>query len=639
MNGEGLTPDGASKRERMRRMLFTALAAAGAGAVNAALDTDWKNLKTPDEKLDQFRTGKRGFDLDESFHAAAAERVYGDEQYSRAEYVQHIFSNTTAVNMPEGIRDKLAIVAPGIPAQESRYNNNLPTSRSGAKYIWQLSPPAIAHLNQILKTNVKLDDTQALKTATPLAFAYFDHVLYSAVKEPAERVLIAFGLGENQEAAEQFIVYCMLNAYNAGPTRIATMLDSFAEKYGPRHVHPAYEYTPLSLFQSFAEVALRPPSSLSDGYKHEAGEYVFRALAGAESLNAESKLTYDQTLAEKVAANSKHTLHVLLQEALKPAAAGIVGGAGGHIATNLAMGKGVAQGITRRGVVKLASAAAVGIAAHHAYKGNIGAGLPDISQWMWWRQTEKKPESTTRFADGTIYRPRATREKVRSIGVSKLFSRSVPTFDMATLPVRNLTTSGVAAEVAKLSRITNASVENNAPEYRALSFKVEAVGNGWRCRGVGTGTRQTGENDPKYLRLTPYAGKVLEAISSEFQKELKAAGLAEGWRVRPIVNGLLRSEGSAGTNKSIIGASRNSPHTVGIGVDLSLSKFDIIHGGSKEFFMTSATQEDRTADAALVRKLNDILAAVLVKMHGKDFTLTFEPKTDHYHISAIVPKK
>ncbi|MEK7098548.1 MAG: DUF5715 family protein [Patescibacteria group bacterium] len=644
MAGERLTPGGASKRERMKQLLLTAVAAAtgaaGAGALNAALDTDWRDLKTPSEKIDRFRTGPRGFDTDDSFHGAAAERTQGDEQYSHAEYVQYIFSNTVPVKMSESIRDKLAVVSSGIPAQESRYNNNLPTSRSGAKYIWQLSPPAIDHLNRILKTNVKLDDTQSLKVATPLAFAYFDHVLYPAVKDPAERVLTAFGLGEHPEAFEQFVTYCMINAYNAGPTRMAQMLDAFVAKYSPRHVHPTYEYTPLSLFQSFAEVALRPPGSLSDGYKHEAGEYVFRVLAGAEALNAESKFEFEQTLAERVVANSKHSLHVLLQEALKPVAAGVVGGALGHIAGNLATKQGVGTGLSRRTVLKAGAAAAGGTLAHHAYKGNLATPqLPDISSWMWWRKAEKKPASMALFEDGTKYRPHATRERLSAFGgASKLLPRQVATPDLKPY-LRNLTTSGVVEEVKKMNRITGEDVAKQTAAYRALSFTVGAVGSGWRCRGVGMGAAQTGANDARYLRLTGPGGAVLKKITAEFQVALKNAGLADGWRIRPIVNSLLRSDGSDGTNKGVVGASRNSPHPVGIGIDFSMSKFDVIHAQTGEFFMTSPTQGERTTDAAFVKKLQDILAGVLVKMHGKDFTLTFEPKADHYHVSAVVPKK
>lgn len=646
MAAERLTPGGASKRERMRRLLLTAVGAvtlgAAGGAINAALDPKWKELKTPDEKLDHFRTGPKGFDTDDAFHAAAAERTVGEETYSRAEYVQHIFSNTEPIKMPASVRDKLAMIAPGIPAQESRYNNNVPTSRSGARFIWQLTQPAIDTLNRILKTKVKLEDTQSLKVATPLAFAYLDRVIYPTIHEPAQKVLAEFGLSENQEAEDQFLVYCMINAYNAGPTRIAQMLDTFAKKYSPRHVHQAYEYTPLSLFQSFAEVALRPPGGMNAGYKYEAGEYVFRVLAGAESLNADSMLKYEKTLPEAVSTGAKRTFNATLQEVLIPAVAGAAGGVAGQIALNIVENpspRGAVDGlVSRRTLLTGMGGAAVGVLAHNAYKGNIPRlSLPDMSDWGFWRKAEKRPESTTVFEDGTKYRPGAAREKLRTLGgVSKLLPKSGTAPDLKPY-LRNLTSSGVVDEVKKMTRITNVDVEKQTAAYRALGFTVDAVSNGWRCRGVGTGASQTGANDARYLRLTDAGGVALKKISTEFQAALKEVGLAEGWRVRPIVNSLLRSEGVGGTNKDVRNASPNSPHTVGIGIDFSFFRFDIINAKSGEFFMTNAMEGDHATDAALARKLRDILGVVLVKMHGKDFVLTAE--TDHYHVSVVVPKR
>lgn len=644
--GERLSPKGQSLRQKAKEALSIAVAAAlgggAAGVLNAGLDRNWKDLKTTEEKLDHFRTGPTGFDTDESFHAAAAERTVGEEVYSRAEYVQHIFSNTEPVKMPAGIRDKLAMVAPGIPAQESRYNNNIPTSRSGARFIWQLTQPAIDTLNGILKAKVKLEDTNSLKVATPLAFAYFDQVIYPKVEVPARRVLAQFGLSENQEAEEQFFVYCMINAYNAGPTRIAEMLDTFASKYGPRHVHHAYEYTPLSLFQSFAEVALRPPGGMNAGYKYESGEYVFRVLAGAESLSADSMLKYEKTLPEAVSTGTKRTFYMVLQEALIPAVAGAAGGVVGQVAMNIAddpSPRGAVDGLVSRRTAILAGAGAVaGVAAHNLYKGQISMpSLPDMSDWGFWRTAEKSEGATTRFEDGTMYRPRAAREKFRALGGAlKLLPGSVTAPDLKPY-LKNLTTSGVVEEVKKMTRITHADVEKQTAAYRALGFTVDAVGSGWRCRGVGMGASQSGANDARYLRLTGAGGAVLKKITAEFQVALKKAGLADGWRIRPIVNSLLRSDGSDGTNKGVVGASRNSPHTVGIGIDFSFSRFDIINVKTGEFFMTNAAEGDHAADAALARKLRDILAAVLVKMHGKDFVLTAEK--DHYHVSVVVPEK
>ena len=643
---ERLNPEGQSRRQlgkdALRLAVATAAGGLAAGAVNAALDTDWRDLKTPGEKIDHFRKAKEGFDADKEFRKRAMEPTPGAEQFTRAEYVQNIFSTMIPRHMPATVRDKLAAVSTGIPSQESRFRDKPPPGRAGAVGAWQFMQNAIDNLNTILGTRITLKNVQDFKVATPLAFAYFDRVIYPTISESVDGALGKFGLSENPEAAEQFLVYCMINAYNAGPGRLTEILEKFSGSYSTRHIHPAYEYTPLSLFHSMAELAKLPLGSLSSRYRTESGEYVFRVLAGAESLDADHILRFNKTLAQAVADGTKHTVDVFLQEALKPAALGIVGGIGGHLAYNMITDptpKGATHDLSRRAVLKGGIAAGAGVGAHHFYKGNIP--MPsDVSTW--WRTAEKE-KAAPRFADGTIFKPSETRKRLKAFGgLQKLLPKPPPAFDRKTLPVRNLTSSGVVGELLrlerekKLYRITKNDMDQNTDAYKRLSFKVAAANERWRCRGVGMGRVQSGRNDSRYLRLKPEAGAVLERISDEFQIQLQLSGLAEGWKIRPIINGILRSSGPSGTNKTIVGASPNSPHYYGVGFDISLSKFDVMNAHTKEFFMTSYAQEDRITDAALVGKLNDILASVLKRMHDSgEFVLTFEPKADHYHISAI----
>lgn len=282
---------------------------------------------------------------------------------------------------------------------------------------------------------------------------------------------------------------------------------------------------------------------------------------------------------------------------------------------------------------------------------------------------QKEEEQPMPFPDGTTYLPIGTRDTFKRFGSTRnLFRGRIEQSDMHTLPQLNLTSSGVTAELKRLEnaggvhRITLLDIQNNTAAYRELS-PVLAVGENWRCRGVGIKAnvpavtaeekkkeeekteaqkkkeeiqrkKDKEKNKPEYLRLRPHARNLLALAASGFQDALKAVGLSEEWHVRLIVNGLLRSDGKGGTN-DIKGASDISPHLFGAGIDLSLSRFDIINAATKEFFTTNANE-----DEDLSRTLRGILGGVLKKMHDdKKFVLTYEPKTDHFHISAVTPQK
>jgi hypothetical protein len=269
--------------------------------------------------------------------------------------------------------------------------------------------------------------------------------------------------------------------------------------------------------------------------------------------------------------------------------------------------------------------------------GGSGIALLKYRQERHKTAAEQQEEEPRVFADDTIYVPIKARETFESFGGNRrLFAHPVPEFRMNTLPVRNMSTSRVVAELERLEhkgalhRITLHDIEHNTRAYRALT-RISTVEENWRCRGVGMGSRRTPDNDPRYLRVTPYAEAILEEVTSKFQGALRAAELSQEWRIRPIVTGLLRSAGPGGTN-DIEGASDESPHTYGVGIDLSLSRFDIIRRLNQEFFMTSNSEVDRD----LVRTLSGILAGVLKKMHDNDkFVLTYEPRRGHFHLSLV----
>ncbi len=298
----GPRPD---RRTALKAGVFALVGAGAAGAINAGLDTKYEDLRTPEEKINYWRKRKGGFDGDPNFRRDANEPVRGvTETVSRSAFAYQVFSTASAKNMLRGVQAKLATIAPGIAAQESRYNNNIAVSRSGARHIWQLTPVAIAHINTLLakrepKRTVRIEDTSSLQVATPLVFMYLDEAVYPSILGPAMEVLKKFGLAENEEARDQFLALCMVNGYNAGPGLAARALRTFAETHSPRTVHKTFDGTPLSLYATYADQSKIANVSVG-GYRFgpESRDYVLQVLAGAESANAAYKLQYNRPLAK-----------------------------------------------------------------------------------------------------------------------------------------------------------------------------------------------------------------------------------------------------------------------------------------------------------------------------------------------------
>jgi hypothetical protein len=189
----------------------------------------------------------------------------------------------------------------------------------------------------------------------------------------------------------------------------------------------------------------------------------------------------------------------------------------------------------------------------------------------------------------------------------------------------------------QLAQITAADVDSRSALYLGLS-EVNQVNAQWRARRVG---RIPGDghvsNDPRFMRLTQHAQGVLTLIGTEFQRALSEAGISNEWDVRFVVTDLLRTAGVGGTLgqlRAVTQASENSPHTYGIGIDISNQRFDIIHKQSKEFFMTETGPG--ASDIPLVGVLNSIMGRVLLNLHRQNrLVLTYEPATNHYHITAL----
>ena len=612
-----------------------ALGAISGGAVEAALDDDWENLKTAAEKIDHFRTKKGGFDNDTAFHENAQTETIEGAGLNRAEYIWTLFSTKEARNMPPEIQSRLADIAPGIAAQESRFNNNVKASSAGARYIWQLTAGAVKDTNDHTGSSHTFEDTKKLTVATEVAFNYFDHTIYQVIEPVATKCIEQFGLHESEGA--NFMVLCMVNAYNTGPGRMRGVLTNFmqsnlgalgrseaiahlvrgaaieqtyqeildwAERNGldwartldANDVYEAYSGTGVSLFNALSERAYR--DGYDPKYRKDSSEYTFKVLAGAESLAEEYTLPDERSAEERGHDTMDQNLRWLRETFGEP----VIAGAGGALAARMMLKRFIGPytyrkdieaqdldelvgNINRRqllfGVAGIAGSAAVA----------TDAALPSLSMPSWWRGEGPIAEKMTEFPDGTIMAPKNTSrifEEFRENGgalFESVSSGQVKTDYILQMQSMdnpeyrgNYTNSGLKALVSRWrsdGTLRTFTSEDDLVDAEAATRleRVDPINARWRCRGVGMGNVSAYEaaNNSNYLALMPHTKAELESIADEFQTALKTAGLHEDWRMRLNITSLTRT----GADK-IDMSSTLSSHENGIAFDIGYH-FDLIH--------------------------------------------------------------
>ena len=329
----------------------------------------------------------------------------------------------------------------------------------------------------------------------------------------------------------------------------------------------------------------------------------------------------------------------------------------------LPMGVDVLFRLTRGFVIKFGGMKKLGeLSRRDVLKGVLGTGIVVGAGYLVstellddGEEVDKDPEPVdgTKFVDGTIYNPAHVDTKL-----SEWYKSHVgkPLFEHLTFETtkkeyaaqvdrlnkqhrRNFTKEGVPAlmrEWEKDGLITCYEAEENLKDS-SLTL-VEEMNSQWRCRGIGAGASTTPKNNPEYLRLMPGAATVLKDIGRLFQEKIKKSGLASEWQVRFVVNSLVRTSGK--TNQELANASDDSPHTFGLGFDISNVRFDLIHVADKTFTMIGRGDgsTNKARDAAILTTLNHLLIQVLEAQHaaGK-LVLTYEPRRVHYHLTSKQP--
>jgi hypothetical protein len=249
------------------------------------------------EDLVEFRAGFERLGRDRALDRNPIIPVVGDPaERTRHQYLHDYFLEEGETHIPDEIRQRLALIIPGLAAQESVFDNNA-LSSSGAMAVLQIMSPAYQDYVNRNRARAKdltgreiMDLKWSLRLQTEVALYHFG-VIYRHLDNNIDYESIGERYGLNETELNNFKVWTMVNAYNAGQGRMEGLINRFTSVYASAEDLPEYyDQTGITLQKALSEYGYRDHqrrrgTSNPSLYGEEASEYVFKVLAGAEALN------------------------------------------------------------------------------------------------------------------------------------------------------------------------------------------------------------------------------------------------------------------------------------------------------------------------------------------------------------------
>jgi hypothetical protein len=205
--------------------------------------------------------------------------VQGDDR-SRIQYIREEFGEQGL--LPEHIVDELASIIPGLAAQESQYNNSA-LSRTGAKGIFQFQPATWKDLGyeeaDILNFKTQVE---AVEKHVATSYTFFTE---QDQKHPRLSIIKQRFFDNNQQDYEKyFLVPLMINAYNAGNTRVFSVVGNFLTHFDskdklPDEIKKEGNNSGYDLFAFMAQYTAQHGEV--SGYGRDSSQYFSRVVAMA----------------------------------------------------------------------------------------------------------------------------------------------------------------------------------------------------------------------------------------------------------------------------------------------------------------------------------------------------------------------
>ncbi len=384
---KNMSPEKQIKPEKIgytRRFVNMTLPPLLAGLVTGAIDSVFlKKIRvarlenmSQEGPLEKIKKYKNKFSTDLKTFSRADTQVKGidleKQVISRQQFVFNHFMMATPKRMSQTFQYKMALAMPGLVAQESGYDGDVKSS-AGAVGLVQVMPNLLEDINKIIKRRgggqreFAMVDMKNMERATEFLFQVMDEIFYKEVAQPAKRIAKEYGLDEDK--AENFGVYCVMNAYNTGPTRMRNVLAKFVKNYPAKDVVANFSYGPLSLFDAVTSWGYKEKQVI--GFGKNSSEYVLKSLAWSEVLGYEN---LDKTLLER---NLGSKIHLAAEDLGKIAGVG----AGTALAADVAL----RTRLDRRMLFQTVIGGAAGIVGSGVASGEIDLTKFVPKNLTWWQ--------------------------------------------------------------------------------------------------------------------------------------------------------------------------------------------------------------------------------------------------------------
>ncbi len=202
-------------------------------------------------------------------------------RYTRAEYIREFFATHMDETIPLTVRQETARLAVGLAMQESGFRNNL-TSPAGAMGIFQFMPRTLED-----ELGGEREHIRSFEDQIKFAGEYFSRIYTrlmgnERIRPSLDFVKNNYFAGDEEKFYREFLVPLMINSYNAGSSRMGSIVVSFAT-LDVASVNTKAQG--IGAYGVYAEL-IQHGLEIGGGYGPDASGYVPAVLASASIMTS-----------------------------------------------------------------------------------------------------------------------------------------------------------------------------------------------------------------------------------------------------------------------------------------------------------------------------------------------------------------